>query len=552
MSSSADIGTGNGHVSHEHILRPRAVKPGHPAVLRASRSTELAVADNLQSGNASGQTSGRSTPVPADAPPSVQSISSARKQLRAEQRRRLFPTIEYASRVSHFDPNSDYRDFQGFYILFWIALTIMIITTMLRNIKDTGYPMRVQIWQLFTVKVWELGLADALMVLSTAVSLPLHRIFRSKLGKTLGLRWATGGMAVQSIYQMAWFSFWVALPFLREWTWTAQVFLTLHTLVLLMKMHSYSFYNGHLSETERRLQALDEPSTASKAPAYVYPSAGHTPTLEEREKKAADESSELAQLREDLAIELTSPMGSVTYPKNLTWGNYADYLFCPTLCYELEYPRTSGIVWSELGYKVLATFGCIFLLTVTSEEFILPVMIESAERLESVTSLSETGLILAESISMLLWPFMITFLLVFLVIFEYVLGAFAEITCFADRHFYSDWWNSTDWLEFSREWNIPVHHFFRRHVYSASRPHIGRPMATLITFLISAIGHEIVMACITKKIRGYGFLAQMSQLPIVMLQRTKWVKGKKVLNNVCFWCSMVLGLSMMCSLYVLC
>lgn len=552
MSSSADTGTVNGHGSHEHILRPRAVKPGHPAVLRASRSTELAVADSLQNGNVSGQTSGRSTPVPADAPPSVQSISSARKQLRAEQRRRLFPTIEYASRVSHFDPNSDYRDFQGFYILFWIALTIMIITTMLRNIKDTGYPMRVQIWQLFTVKVWELGLADGMMVLSTAVSLPLHKIFRSRLGKTLGLRWATGGMAIQSIYQTMWFSFWVALPFLREWTWTAQVFLTLHTLVLLMKMHSYSFYNGHLSETERRLQALDEPSTASKAPAYVYPSAGHTPTLEEREKKAADESSELAQLREDLAIELTSPMGSVTYPKNLTWGNYADYLFCPTLCYELEYPRTSGIVWSELGYKVLATFGCIFLLTVTSEEFILPVMIESAERLESVTSLSETGLILAESISMLLWPFMITFLLVFLVIFEYVLGAFAEITCFADRHFYSDWWNSTDWLEFSREWNIPVHHFFRRHVYSASRPHIGRPMATLITFLISAIGHEIVMACITKKIRGYGFLAQMSQLPIVMLQRTKWVKGKKVLNNVCFWCSMVLGLSMMCSLYVLC
>lgn len=196
-----------------------------------------------------------------------------------------------------------------------------------------------------------------------------------------------------------------------------------------MKMHSYSFYNGHLSETESRLQALDEPATASKAPAYVYPSAGHTPTLEEREKKASDEKAELVQLREDLAIELTSPMGSVTYPKNLTWSNYTDYLFCPTLCYELEYPRTDGIVWSELGYKILATFGVIFLLTVTSEEFILPVMIESALRLESVTSLTEMGLILAESISMLLFPFMITFLLVFLVIFEYVLGAFAEITC---------------------------------------------------------------------------------------------------------------------------
>ncbi|PMD34484.1 sterol o-acyltransferas-like protein [Hyaloscypha variabilis F] len=550
MSSSADIHTnGNGNAQHEHILRPRAVKPTNPAVLRTMSEEGLLAAENVQNGSISGQTSGRSTPVPADAPPSVQSISSARKQLRAEQRRRLFPTIEYASRVSHFDPNSDYRDFQGFYILFWIALTIMAITTMLRNIKDTGYPMRVQIWQLFTVKVWELALADGLMVFTTAISLPLHRLFRSKLGNMLGLRWQGGGMALQSIYQTVWFAFWVALPFNREWTWTAQVFLTLHTLVLLMKMHSYAFYNGHLSETERRLKALDEPSTASKAPAYQYPSAGHTPTSEEREKKDADD---LSRLREDLAIELTSPMGSVTYPKNLTWANYTDYIFCPTLCYELEYPRTPGIVWTELGYKILAVFGVIFLLTITSEEFILPVMIESAYRLETVTSFSETALILAESISMLLFPFMITFLLVFLVIFEYVLGAFAEITCFADRHFYSDWWNSTDWLEFSREWNIPVHHFFRRHVYSASRPHIGRPMATLITFLISAIGHEIVMACITKKIRGYGFLAQMSQLPIVMLQRTKWIKGKRVLNNVCFWCSMILGLSMMCSLYVLC
>jgi sterol O-acyltransferase len=29
-------------------------------------------------------------------------------------------------------------------------------------------------------------------------------------------------------------------------------------------------------------------------------------------------------------------------------------------------------------------------------------------------------------------------------------------TGFADRQFYADWWNSCDWLEFSREWNKPV------------------------------------------------------------------------------------------------
>ncbi len=240
-------------------------------------------------------------------------------------------------------------------------------------------------------------------------------------------------------------------PFMLNWTWTAQVFFTLHTLTILMKVHSYAFYNGHLSETERRLWALDNPETASTAAAVKYPSSStkvNEIDQEKEDQKHEDEREALTQLREDLALELTSPLGHVTYPQNLTLGNYADYVLCPTLCYELEYPRTEKTHWMELFWKVLAVFGCIFLLMITSEEFIVPVLHESALRLEGVESLSEKALILAESISMLLFPFMVTLLLVFLVIFEYILGAFAEITCFADRHFYSDWWNSCDWYAF--------------------------------------------------------------------------------------------------------
>ena len=236
-------------------------------------------------------------------------------------------------------------------------------------------------------------------------------------------------------------------PFMLNWTWTAQVFFTLHTLVLLMKMHSYAFYNGHLSATEYRLSALDNPENASTAAAVRYPSSStNISDLDaEIERKHEDEKEALTQLREDLAHELTSPLGRVTYPQNLSTANYLDYILCPTLCYELEYPRTEKMQWLELFWKTLAVFGCIFLLTITSEEFIVPVLHDSALRLEGIDSWSEMGLILAESISLLLFPFMVTFLLVFLVIFEYVLGAFAEITCFADRHFYSDWWNSCDW-----------------------------------------------------------------------------------------------------------
>lgn len=547
--ASSSSSTQNG--GPDHIIRPRPVKPSNPMVLRAQSEEGNLKPNGHVDTILSGSSSGRSTPLPEDAPPSAQSISSARKQVRAQQKHRIFPTVEYAARVSHFDPRSEYRDFRGFFVLFWIGLAIMVITTMLRNIKDTGYPLRHHMFDLLTTKTWELALSDGAMVLSTGVSVPFQMLCRRSKG---WLRWENLGMPIQSVFQLGWLVLWVNWPFIFNWTWTAQVFFTLHTLVLLMKMHSYSFYNGHLSTTEHRLSALDNPESASTAAAVRYPSPSTQLNEVDKaveDKKNEDEKETLTQLREDLALELISPLGQVTYPNNLMMMNYADYILCPTLCYELEYPRTLRINWMELFYKTLAVFGCIFLLTLISEEFIVPVLRDSAVRLEGIDSWSDMGLILGETISQLLFPFMMTFLICFLVIFEYVLGAFAEITCFADRHFYSDWWNSSDWLEFSREWNIPVHHFLRRHVYGASRPYVSRNTATLITFLVSAFGHELVMGCITKKLRGYGFAAQMSQLPIVAVQRIRIVRSRKLLNNVLFWCSMILGLSMMCALYVL-
>ena len=67
-------------------------------------------------------------------------------------------------------------------------------------------------------------------------------------------------------------------------------------------------------------------------------------------------------------------------------------------------------------------------MTIISEEFILPVLDESSLRLHASSTWSDFALILSETIGRMLFPFMLTFLLVFLVIFEYVLGAFAEIT----------------------------------------------------------------------------------------------------------------------------
>ena len=148
--------------------------------------------------------SGASTPIPDDAPPSVRSISTARKQVRA--RRRLFHTIDYIPRVSHFDPQSDYHNFRGFFTLFWIGLFIMVVTTVLRNIKDTGYPLRVKVWSLLTANVWQLAISDLAMVVSSGFALPLQKLTRR--GGNL-LRWYRTGILIQSLYQIGWLTLWI-------------------------------------------------------------------------------------------------------------------------------------------------------------------------------------------------------------------------------------------------------------------------------------------------------------------------------------------------------
>jgi sterol O-acyltransferase len=136
----------------------------------------------------------------------VQATSSARRQIRAHQKHRLFPTVPYEARLSHFDPNSDYRDFHGFFVLFWIGLAIMVITAMLRNLKENGSFLVIHQWHLFTENLTELALSDFLMASSTAVSLPLHHIFANSSG---ALRWRRLGMVIQSVYQAAWLAYWI-------------------------------------------------------------------------------------------------------------------------------------------------------------------------------------------------------------------------------------------------------------------------------------------------------------------------------------------------------
>ena len=137
--------------------------------------------------------------------------------------------------------------------------------------------------------------------------------------------------------------------------------------------------------------------------------------------------------------------------------------------------------------------------------------------------------------------------------FECVCQGFAEITRFADREFYRDWWNSTSMEEFSRNWNRPVHHFLLQHVYVSLifRAGMSKSSASVFTFLLSSVFHEIVMIIVSGKIRGYLFAMQMSQIPLIMMARLEFIRSRPALANCLFWMGMVIGLPMLNILYLM-
>jgi len=62
-----------------------------------------------------------------------------------------------------------------------------------------------------------------------------------------------------------------------------------------------------------------------------------------------------------------------------------------------------------------------------------------------------------ELLSRSILPVTLFLMLLFYMVFECVCNMFAEVSLFADRYFYRDWWNSTTFEEFNRLWNQPVH-----------------------------------------------------------------------------------------------
>jgi len=144
-------------------------------------------------------------------------------------------------------------------------------------------------------------------------------------------------------------------------------------------------------------------------------------------------------------------------------------------------------------------------------------------------------------------PNFIIWLLGFYAIFHVYLNILGEITCFADRQFYRDWWNSTTLGYFWRSWNLPVHGWMVAHVYlPLTNRGWRKSSASLLIFFISAVLHELVVSIPFWNFKLLAFGGMMAQ--VLLIEVTKPFKGTQT-GNVIFWLTIMLGQPMIVLLY---
>ena len=434
---------------------------------------------------------------------------------------------------------SSLTDFSGFFVLGWIACFFFVLKNLYVFYTQHGlHVMESEIWQYMSSGLFKVGAFDLVMYLSTYFTFAIQKLCYHKY-----LDWSTQGKHFVAIYEIVFlFGYLILAQFVVEFHWIAKIFIFLHSTVLLMKMHSYSFYNGYLWNLKQEsdiskelLQFLKDHDELNKENSKIL------------EKSVEYCESEIKSQSPKTNDPLTQ---QPLFPESLTVTNFFEFSMFPTLVYQITYPRNNKIRKVYVFEKLSAIFGIIFVMMTVAQIFMYPAALKAMSLESYPNSLEKWKLWIFACIDMI--PgFICMYLLTWYLIWDAILNCIAELTRFADRNFYGDWWNSVSWNDFSKHWNIPVHQFLLRHVYHASMSFwkFNKVQAVLFTFILSSIFHELAMYAMFNKIRYYIFFFQMLQLPLTWFHYTLFVNNP-VLGNCFFWFSICCGPTIVCCLYL--
>uniref|UniRef100_A0A8C3I0Q2 diacylglycerol O-acyltransferase n=1 Tax=Chrysemys picta bellii TaxID=8478 RepID=A0A8C3I0Q2_CHRPI len=233
----------------------------------------------------------------------------------------------------------------------------------------------------------------------------------------------------------------------------------------------------------------------------------------------------------------------VYYPANLTYKDMYYFLFAPTLCYELNFPRSPRIRKRFLLRRLFEMLFFIQLLVGLIQQWMVPTIQNS---MKPFRDMDYSRII--ERLLKLAVPNHLIWLIFFYWFFHSSLNVLAEVMQFGDREFYRDWWNSESVTYFWQNWNIPVHKWCLRHFY---KPMIKRGVskwtAQTAVFLASAFFHEYLVSVPLKMFRLWAFMGMMAQIPLAWLVG-KFLRGNY--GNAAVWISLIIGQPIAVLMYV--
>jgi diacylglycerol O-acyltransferase-1 len=225
------------------------------------------------------------------------------------------------------------------------------------------------------------------------------------------------------------------------------------------------------------------------------------------------------------------------YPQNITVGNLVYFWWAPTLVYQPVYPRTERIRWTFVLKRLSELAGLSAFIWVLSSQYAAPLLLNSLNKPLSPWNLIER-LMKLSTISLVTW------LAVFFALFQSFLNAVAEVTTFADREFYTDWWNAPSVGIYWRTWNRPVYQFMKRHLYIPMKTRgYSQTTSSIVVFLFSAFFHELLVGIPTHNLIGVAFMGMIFQIPLIALTAPLEKVQKpalKALGNTIFWVSFCL------------
>ncbi|XP_030226736.1 diacylglycerol O-acyltransferase 1b [Gadus morhua] len=233
----------------------------------------------------------------------------------------------------------------------------------------------------------------------------------------------------------------------------------------------------------------------------------------------------------------------VCYPGNLTIRDLYYFVFAPTLCYELNFPRSPKIRMSFLLRRLLEMLFLTQMLVALTQQWMVPIIQSSMKPLEEM-DLSR----MMERLLRLAVPNHLLWLMFFYWFFHSSLNFTAELLRFGDRQFYKDWWNAETVTYFWQNWNIPVHKWCLRHFYCPLlRKGFSKMVSQSAVFFLSAFFHEYLMSVPLRMFRLWAFMGMMSQLPLAWLV-TRFLRGNY--GNAAVWISLIIGQPIAVLMYV--